>query len=195
MSDSENSDPALPFVFVSGNPNKKREVERILGRTVDTCDIDLPEIQSGDLIEVLEAKGESAWRHLRRPLVVEETGLDLRALGGFPGPLIKWMLASVGAEGVARTAIALGDPAVEARCALLFRDADGVVIAEGGCTGELVLPPRGKGGFGWDPVLVPEGETATCAELGDATKDRIGHRGRAWDAFRRAMKEQRRIEF
>jgi non-canonical purine NTP pyrophosphatase (RdgB/HAM1 family) len=185
----------LPFVFVSGNPHKKREVERILGRSIETCDVDLPEIQSNDLVEVLAAKGESAWRHLGKPLVVEETGLDLRALGGFPGPLIKWMLARVGAEGVAKTAIALNDPAVVARCALLYRDRDGEVVAEGSCEGDLVLPPRGAAGFGWDPVLVPSGQVRTCAELGEAIKDRIGHRGRAWGAFREALLEQRGITF
>ena len=50
-----------------------------------------------------------------------------------------------------------------------------------------VLPPRGDHGFGWDPVFVPQGETTTYAELGDARKDEIGHRGRAWRALLHAL--------
>lgn len=172
-----------PFVLVTGNRDKIAEAERILGRPVEAVELDLPEIQGLDLLAVLRAKGEEAWRRVGRPLVVEETGLGLDALGGFPGPLVKWMLAAVGPEGLARTAIALGDPGAGAHCALLYRDAAGTVVAEGRDRGRLVLPPRGAGGFGWDPVFQPEGSELTYGELGGAEKDARGHRGRAWRAL------------
>lgn len=116
-------------------------------------------------------------------MVVEETGLDLAALGGFPGPLVKWMLEAVGASGIARTALALGEGRAIARCALRFQDGDAALVAEGATAGVLVLPPVGEAGFGWDPVFVPEGESRTYAELSDVEKDSIGHRGRAWRAL------------
>lgn len=169
-----------PFVLVTGNRNKLLEAERILGCELESHAVDLPEIQSLDILEVLRAKGDEAWRRLGRPLVVEETGLELPSMGGFPGPLVKWMLEAMGAEGIARTAHGLGDPRATARCALLYRDAEGEVIAEGTTPGRLVLEPRGEGGFGWDPVLVPDGEERSCAELSGEEKDRLGHRGRAW---------------
>lgn len=171
---------ASSFVLVTGNANKRLEAERILGRPIETLAFDLPEIQSLDLLEVLEAKAETAWQRLRRPLVVEETGLELEALSGFPGPLVRWMLEAVGSEGIARTALALGPSGVVARCAVLYRDAERQVSGCGATRGRLVLPARGAAGFGWDPVFVPEGEERTYAELGQETKDRIGHRGRAW---------------
>lgn len=185
--------PLPPFVLVTGNRDKAAEAERILGRPVETAAVDLPEIQSLDLLEVLRAKGEEAWRRLGRPLVVEETGLALDALGGFPGPLVRWMLEAAGPEGIARAAIALGDPSAHARCALLYRDAAGTVVAEGADRGELVLPARGGAGFGWDVVFQPAGETATYAELGAAYKDRHGHRGRAWRALAAALARERPI--
>ncbi len=181
-----------PFVLVTGNRDKAAEAERILGRPVETALVELPEIQSLDLLAVLRAKGEEAWRRLGRPLVVEETGLALDALGGFPGPLVRWMLEAAGPEGIARAAIALGDPSAHARCALLYRDAAGAVIAEGADHGELVLPARGDAGFGWDVVFRPAGEAATYAELGTAYKDRHGHRGRAWRALALRLTEARR---
>jgi non-canonical purine NTP pyrophosphatase (RdgB/HAM1 family) len=170
-------------VLVTGNPEKRREAERVLGRSVPTVELELPELQSDSLHEVLCAKAEEAWRRLRRPVVVEETGLELDALAGFPGPLVKWMLRAVGAEGIARTAAALGDTRATARCALMLRDGLGTVVAEGATSGVLVLPPRGSGGFGWDPVFEPAGETLTYGELAPEVKDAIGHRGRAWRAL------------
>ena len=98
----------------------------------------------------------------------------------FPGPLVKWMLAAVGAEGIARVALALGDARAEAVCLLLWTDGERAVMARGATAGELVLPARGVNGFGWDPVFQPAGDTRTYGELPDEEKDRIGHRGRAW---------------
>ena len=138
------------FVLVTGNPKKLEEARRLCGDRLGELAhvaLDLPEPQSLDLLEVLQAKGDEAWRRLQVPLVVEETGLELPALNGFPGPLVKWMLQAVGAEGIARTALALGDPRATARCVLLYRDAERVVIAEGADSGTLVLPGRGSGGL------------------------------------------------
>lgn len=184
-----------PFVLVTGNPHKLAEAERILGRPLDHAALDLPEIQSLDLAAVAAAKADEAWRRLGRPLVVEESGLDLAALGGFPepgfpGPLVRWMLDAAGAEGIARTALALGDPRAVARCTLLLRrDAagEGDLLVEAAAAGRLVLPPRGAGGFGWDPVFVADGEERTNAELPAAEKDRVSPRGRAWAELARRL--------
>ncbi|HZI63708.1 MAG TPA: non-canonical purine NTP pyrophosphatase [Thermoanaerobaculia bacterium] len=167
-------------VFVTGNAAKLAEARRLAGPGLESVAVDLPEIQSLDLREILAAKAAEAWRRLQRPLIVEETGLELAALGGFPGPLVKWMLQALGAEGLARAALALGDPRATARCALLYRDAERTVSVEGATHGELVLPARGTAGFGWDPVFQPEGESRTFGELDGVEKDRISHRGRAW---------------
>ena len=169
-----------PFVFVTGNAGKLAEVGRLVGRPVESLAVDLPEIQSLDLGEVLRAKADEAARHAAGPFVVEETGLELAALNGFPGPLVKWMLDAIGAEGIAGVAQAAGDPRVTARCRLCYRDGERELTAEGATTGTLVLPGRGEHGFGWDPVFLPDGETRTYGELGDGDKDRISHRGRAW---------------
>lgn len=175
------------FVLVTGNPNKVDEARRITGLEIEAVRLELPEIQSLDLAEVLAEKCEEAWRRLERPLVVEETGLELEAMGGFPGPLVRWMLEAMGPEGVARSALALGNPRVTARCMLMYRDADSTVVAEGVDSGELVLPARGSGGFGWDPVFQPDGSRQTWAEAGTAAKDRNAHRGRAWRALLRKL--------
>jgi XTP/dITP diphosphohydrolase len=90
------------------------------------------------------------------------------------------MLEAIGSEGIARTALALGDPRAKAVCLLAWSDGETTVIGRGETAGELVLPPRGDAGFGWDPVFRPDGEHRTYGEMTDAEKDARGHRGRAW---------------
>lgn len=193
MSSSAAAKP-FPFAFVTGNAGKRREAERLLGGTLESLELDLPEIQSADLFTVLRAKGEEAFRRLGRPIVVEETGFEIEALNGFPGPLVKWMLEAVGAEGLARTALALDNPRARACCALLVRDPLGSVEAFGYTEGRLVLPARGDQGFGWDPVFEPDGEDKTYGELSSEEKDRLGHRGRAWRALLDVLRRERRLE-
>ena len=113
-------------------------------------------------------------------MVVEETGLELESMNGFPGPLVKWMLEAIGPQGLAKSAAALGSSVAVARCMVLYRDAHEEILGEGSDRGRLVLPPRGSGGFGWDPVFESEGTKLTWAEAGDAAKDAHAHRGRAW---------------
>lgn len=183
--------PAI--AFVTGNPDKLEEARRIWAGaaggeavpSLEAVELDLPEIQSLDLLEVLRAKGAEAYRRLRRPLVVEETGFEIDAFGGFPGPLVKWMLRALGPEGMARAALTVAERegktgAAVARCMALYLDGGREVVGEGVERGTLVLPGRGDQGFGWDPVFLPEGESRTYGELPPAEKDRLGHRGKAW---------------
>ncbi len=179
----------IPFALVTGNPGKLAEARIALGTDIEAVEVDLPEIQSLDYREVLRAKAEEAWRRVGRPLIVEEAGLDLAALNGFPGPLVKWMLEAVGAEGIARTAASLGETRASARCFLLYKDGEQEVMAEGRTEGALVLPGRGNHGFGWDPVFLPDGSSQTFGELTGGGKDAVSHRGKAWREMARRLGE------
>lgn len=182
-----NDAPRRP-VLVSGNRSKLLEARRLFPH-LETLEIDLPEIQSLDLDEVLRHKGRAANERVGGPIVVEETGLELEALGGFPGPLVKWMLQSVGPEGLARIVSSEGSQGARAACALLYLDGEREVIAHGSTTGRLVLPARGDQGFGWDPVFQPDESNRTYGEMTPDEKDGISHRGRAWRAFAKALSD------
>lgn len=184
--------PSHSLLLVTGNRGKLAEARRLtkaLGVALSSIEIDLPEIQSLDMEAVLAAKARQAFEVARRPVVVEETGLELAALNGFPGPLVKWMLDAIGAEGLARTALALGNPRAKAVCLLLWTDGESTRLGRGETSGELVLPARGDRGFGWDPVFRPDGEGRTYGELSEREKDELGHRGRAWRDLLRALGE------
>jgi XTP/dITP diphosphohydrolase len=124
--------------------------------------------------------------------VVEEAGLELAAMNGFPGPFVRWMLEAVGAEGVARTALGLGDARAKAVCRLAWSDGERTIVGRGETSGELVLPARGERGFGFDPVFQPDGDSRTFGEMDDAEKDALSHRGRAWRDLLRQLRAENR---
>jgi non-canonical purine NTP pyrophosphatase (RdgB/HAM1 family) len=171
------SGPAL--LFVTGNPGKLAEARRLAGREIQSVAVDLPEMQSLSFEEILREKLAIAHAGLERPVVVEEAGLELAALNGFPGPLVRWMLEAVGAEGIARTALALGEPRARAVSLLAWTDGTHVVLGRGETEGEIVAP-RGANGFGFDPVFLPDGSERTFGEMAAEEKDRFSHRGKAW---------------
>lgn len=78
------------LVLVTGNDDKWREAQRILGRPLARERLDLPEVQAATTAEVALQKARAAFERLGRAVVVEDAGLELRALGGFPGPFIKY---------------------------------------------------------------------------------------------------------
>jgi non-canonical purine NTP pyrophosphatase (RdgB/HAM1 family) len=176
------------LVFVTSNHNKVREAEAVLGRRLAHRALDLPEIQSLDLAEVVRAKAASAWREIGRPALVEDTGLELAGLNGFPGALVRWLLSSVGPDGIGRIAHCFGDPRATARCLLCATDGTVEIVGEGVVEGSIAASPRGRLGFGWDSVFVPDDPGGrTYGEMSDGEKNRISHRRRAFEALRESL--------
>lgn len=176
-----------PFVLVTGNRGKITEARMMVGKDLEAVALDLPEIQSLDLAEILQEKAEEAWRRIGRPLVIDDVSLELAAFNGFPGPLVKWMLQALGSEGMARAAATLGDVRATARCGLFYKDGDHTLMVEGVSEGVLITPGRGEQGFGWNPVFLPVDSDRTYAELTGADRMAISHRGRAWRELMRRL--------
>jgi XTP/dITP diphosphohydrolase len=125
--------------------------------------------------------------------VADDSGLVVPALGGAPGV----HSARVGGEGLddaGRVALLLerlagaADRRATFVCVLVAVDPSGEeTLVEGRLDGTIADEPRGQGGFGYDPVFVPEGFAVTVAELPPGEKDAISHRGRAARALRSAL--------
>jgi len=176
------------LVFVTSNPGKLREAEAVLGRSLDHCELDLPELQTLDLEEVVRGKAGAAWKSLERPVLVEDTSLELAGLGGFPGPLIRWLLVSVGPEGICRISGCFDNRRATARCLICATDGTTEVFGEGVVEGTIAPSPRGEGGFGWDSAFVPsDGGCRTYGEMSEQEKNLISHRRKAFIALRDAL--------
>ncbi len=185
--------PVPPAIaFVTSNPGKAREASHFLGRPVHAVPLDLPEIQSLDFAEVARAKALEAAAAVGGPVLVEDSGIEVVAWGGFPGPMTKWMLmAPVGPAGLARMLGPFPDRSAAAVSALALAKAgdrpEDVVVVVGRRAGTIAKEPRGTGGFGWDVVFIPSGETRTFAEMSEEEKNRDSHRARAFAALREAL--------
>ena len=178
----------MTWVLVTSNTDKWAEAQRILGRPLERVALDLPEIQAPTTAEVAREKALVAYERLKRPVIVEDTGLELHALGQFPGPFIKFWEKLGGLASICRALDGFGSRGATAVCALGVADGSGVRVVEGRLDGEISLAPRGGGGFGWDAIFVPrvDGDAVprTFGEMRADEKDALSHRRRAWDALR-----------
>ena len=173
---------AMKSVFVTSNENKLREASGILGIDLDRADVDVPEIQSLDFEEVAAAKAIAAREVLgdpSYPVIVDDSGLAIAAWGGFPGPLTRWLMKSVGNAGLLRMLATEENRSATAVCVVAVADSSGSVrVFRGVVRGDVSREPRGEGGFGFDPIFVPGGQTRTYAEMGNE-KSMDSHRTRA----------------
>lgn len=188
----------MEALFVTGNHNKAREAAEILGIELRSIALDLPEMQDLDVAQVAAVKAAAAREALGAPdspILVEDSGIIVEAWNGLPGALTKWFLASVGNEGILRMLSGEEDRSARAVCAVAIAFADTYALASrqsvrvflGEVGGRISPEPRGSGGFGWDPIFVPEGYSETYAELGPR-KHEDSHRARALRAAREAIR-------
>lgn len=184
------------LTFVTTNAGKAAELAAQLaprGIKVVQDKRGYPEIQAGTLREVAEAGA----RHLlasglKPPFLLEDSGLFVSALRGFPGVYSRHALDTIGIPGLLRL---LQDVEAEMRAAafqacLLHVDPSGRSHAfEGSCPGRIAERADGTGGFGFDPVFVPRGDDRTFAAMPAADKAAVSHRGRAVAAFLESLDE------
>lgn len=168
------------LIFVSSNPNKAIEAERILGMPLLRAAIDLPEIQSADVEDITRYKLEVARTRGYGRLVVEDVSLGFDELGNFPGPFVRWLLEAAGGTGLAVIAYALRNRSARAQCCVAYWDGTEGHVFNGECEGEVLVEPRGDQNFGWDAWFEPRGSGKTFAEMSPEEKDRVSHRGHAY---------------
>ncbi len=172
--------------YVTGNPGKVREAREYLD-DVQQVEYDYTEIQHSDLSSIAAHGAREAHAAVGEPVLVDDAGLFVDALGGFPGPYSSYVEDTVGVERVWRLAEPEPDHRASFRLVLAYCDGrtretqpEGIRSFEGTVTGRLVAP-RGEGGFGYDPIFEYNGET--FAEMSPAEKNAVSHRGRGLEKF------------
>ena len=181
------------FLLATRNPNKTREFAEILGDAFEVRDlIDMPELpaveETGSTFEanaILKAVETS--KHVRGMVVADDSGLEVDALDGAPGIYSARYAGeeATDTENVTKLLAELaryppGPHSARFRCALaLAREGALLETFHGVVEGTIVDGPRGRGGFGYDPVFQPLGFSQTFGELSATAKNRISHRARA----------------
>jgi XTP/dITP diphosphohydrolase len=177
------------LVLATRNAHKLREFTRLLAphEIVSLpADVELPPEDGETFRGNALPKARAAAMATGRPAIADDSGIEARALGGAPG-VRSARYAGEGASDEENLAKLEREAPVGSElayvCALAFVDhAQGLEhVFEGRCTGTLAGERRGQRGFGYDPVFLPDDDSRgkTMAELSDAAKDAISHRGRA----------------
>jgi non-canonical purine NTP pyrophosphatase (RdgB/HAM1 family) len=169
--------------FVTGNKNKFNEALRVFPE-LEQLNLELSEIQELDARAIIEHKLREASQTHTGPLFVEDTSVTIEGLNGFPGPLIKWFLQSLGIEGISSLVLKLPNQKATATAWIGYLDHDNTIhFFEGSITGTIVSP-RGDARFGWDPIFMPEKSNLTFGEMSLEQKSSISHRKQALEKLK-----------
>jgi XTP/dITP diphosphohydrolase len=176
--------------FMSANPHKVSEVEKILelvGVQVVPVNQRIEEIQTDDVERLVHDKLIKAFEIVGRPLFVEHTGLYLEGLNGFPAGLTQIFWDKLEADRFASLVAGLDSPAVVAKTVIGFCNGRDIRMFEGQVQGRVPPNPSGSREFQWDCVFIPDGHAQTFAEMG-ALKNEISMRRKALDEFAAHLK-------
>ncbi len=166
----------MNLTFITGNIEKAKQLSLHLDYEVQHQKLDIPEIQSLDLEEIATKKAEAAYAQIGTPVLVEDTSLVFHALGGLPGPLIKWFLESLDNMGLAQLLTDYNNRSCTAQVCFALCDETGVKLFNASVTGHVADTPRGERGFGWDPIFIPEGYDKTWGEMDPAGETKTSMR-------------------
>lgn len=168
--------------FASSNRHKYLEAEAILEKSgigLGFFKFDPVEIQSESISDIARQKALDAYALCKKPVIVEDVGLFIKGLNGFPGPYSSYVFKTIGNSGVAR--LVGVDRRAQFLSVMAFCDrAKRPVLFEGTTRGTISKRPRGRG-WGYDPIFVPSGRQKTYAQIQD--KNAISHRSRALAKF------------
>ncbi len=170
--------------LVTSNQGKVEELTSILepfGHNASQLDISCPEIQASTLEEVVDFGLE--WLHnqgTKSPLVIDDAGVFVDELKGFPGVYSRYVYDTISPKGLLKQMEGIENRAASFKCVLGLLLEDGSTHKfVGECNGNIIHEIRGDGGFGYDPIFIPDGSDRTFAELLPEEKNEISHRGRA----------------
>jgi XTP/dITP diphosphohydrolase len=171
-------------IFASTNENKfveARDILSSLGISVDFARVSLVEVQSDSLEEIAREKAKSAFAQICRPALVEDDGLFVNALGGFPGPYSSYVFQTIGNEGLLKLLEGKDDRTASFRSVVAYFDGSTLSISEGIAEGSISKVET-DGGWGYDPVFIPDGSMLTFAQL-KADKKKFSHRKKGLEKF------------
>lgn len=174
------------LTVVTSSPDKLTEINEILGTNHKVSKIDIPEIQSLDLNEVITHKAKEAYQKLKKPVLVEDVSFEIKALKGLPGTFIKFFLKTLGTEGTVALVKGKNTDTKVTTAAAIF-DGKNFKIFNGTIYGTLSKRDRGKYGFGFDKVFIPKGYQKTLAQMQPSLKNKISHRAKVLEMVKKYL--------
>ncbi|MBS3781112.1 MAG: XTP/dITP diphosphatase [Candidatus Thermoplasmatota archaeon] len=169
------------LTIITSNQGKYKEYREKLGghyKQVEMADVGYPEIQAEELKEVVEFALEVLSE--RSPLIIDDSGLFVDSLNGFPGVYSSYVMKTLGCDGILSLMENRKDRGSRFECVIGYLG-ERKKIFKGISRGTITQEKKGTGGFGYDPIFQPEESEKTYAEMSSNEKNRISHRGRAME--------------
>lgn len=175
--------------FATGNKGKVEEAGQILNHPIEILDIELDEIQSMNLEDIVSHKARQAFEKIKKPVFVDDVSLEFDIWKGFPGPFIKY-LQQISNDLILYMMRNESNRKVKLIATIGYFDGFKMHCFTGYVIGNIALASKGEGGWGFDPIFIPEGETQTFAEMSDEKKNSLSHRRIALDKFKQFLDSQ-----
>lgn len=181
------------IIFVTGNANKLKEVKLLLDSpdlNLTNEPLDLDELQDTDLIKIAKDKITQAIKLIGagKCVFVEDTALTFDEFNGLPGAYIKWFVKSMGLDKIVQMLDSFDNKAAQAITTIAYSDENGQIHVFQGITRGKIVPSRGSLNFGWDSIFEPcDTPNLTYAELSKEEKNKISHRAKAFEHFKKYL--------
>jgi len=185
----------IRLLFITKNRHKVIEaqisIEQVgLGKFINLELLEIPklEIQSDDLKEIAIFAARNVYKRLeeRKAIVVEDAGLFIESLNGFPGPYSNYVYRTIGIKGILKLLKGIDNRRAEfVSVIVVIHPEFGEMVFEGKAQGYIAYEAKGDKGFGFDPIFIPKGHSKTFAEMNIEEKCRYSHRGAAFRALAR----------
>ena len=172
---------SFDITFVSSNIHKFEEAKQILsdfGISLGYANHSLEEIQSDSLKSIALKKAKEAFFKLKKPVLIEDDGLFINSLGGFPGPYSSYVFQTIGNDGILN--LLKKNRNAKFVSVISYCDKKNIQIFIGNLYGTISFSKQNKG-WGYDPIFIPKNMKQTFGEIGN--KNKISHRFKALKKF------------
>ncbi len=176
--------------FVTSNRHKYEEVKKIIGYEMEMVSMPYPEIQADSLEEVAKYGIDYLKDKIEGEFFIEDSGLFIKALNGFPGVFSSYVFKTIGNEGIIRLMKGIEDRKAEFVSVIAYYDDDKIHIFKGICKGKIAEEIRGNKGFGYDPIFIAEGSNKTFGEMEMEEKNKYSHRGKSARMLKNFLKNR-----
>lgn len=171
------------IIFITGNSSKFEEAEEAvkkLGIILEQKDIELDEVQSLDQKEVVAKKAEQAFRALKKPVIVDDTGIYFKAYNEFPGTYTKHLFKSIGFKGVEKL-LKETDKKAFFRTMICYKDSKKTLIVSGEWHGAIIEEVSAKFNPEWqyNSIFIPDGFNIPLSEISIEERAKHSHRKKA----------------
>ncbi len=177
----------MKILFATSNRNKLKEANAVLskyGIKVEMLNKRKLEIQSDNIEEIAKYSALELFKEVKAPLITEDSALSIKALNGFPGPYSAYVFKTIGNKGILKLMENKLNRESVFKAAVFFCSSNIQKCFIGVTKGKIAFEERGKFGFGFDPIFIPDDyPKKTFGEMSIEEKSLYSHRGKAMVKF------------